>query len=332
MNNPSSNTMIPGDAVVSPGESPDPPPSRPTGTRRRKNLSERDRPLWMLIPGGVLMTVIIVVPLLLGVYMSLLNLDQYTLRKWVSAPFVGVANYVEALTRSDLLHSVWLSLSYSVIAMAVTLPLGIAAAIATQNTFKGRGLIRSVFLIPYVLPSFVVATVWRTMFQPDGVITSTLHSLGIEPGLFLNGPNSYWTLILVQIWASWPFIYLMALSGLQAVDHEVHEAAALDGTLWWSKLRYVIFPYLKGPLSLAILIGLLHHINNFTLPFVLFGMPAPQDVAVLPYLTYETSFQSFRFGLSAAMAVVSLILVAIPLFVYLRAVRLDDADSKEVRK
>lgn len=331
MNNASSNTLLPADAVPSSGETSVPPPDR-TSTPRRKNLSERDRPLWMLIPGGVLMTVIIVVPLLLGVYMSLLNLDQYTLRKWVSAPFVGVANYVEALTRSELLHSVWLSLSYSVIAMAVTLPLGIAAAVATQNTFKGRGLIRSVFLIPYVLPSFVVATVWRTMFQPDGVITSTLHTLGIEPGLFLNGPNSYWTLILVQIWASWPFIYLMALSGLQAVDHEVHEAAALDGTLWWSKLRYVIFPYLKGPLSLAILIGLLHHINNFTLPFVLFGMPAPQDVAVLPYLTYETSFQSFRFGLSAAMAVVSLILVAIPLFVYLRAVRLDDADSKEVRK
>ncbi|MFJ3958178.1 carbohydrate ABC transporter permease [Arthrobacter sp. NPDC090010] len=332
MNNSTSSTLLPGDAEASPGGGPARRPEKASRPGRRRELSERNRPLWMLIPGGVLMTVIIVVPLLLGVYMSLLDLDQYTLRKWVSAPFIGLANYVEALTQSELLHSVWLSISYSVIAMAVTLPLGVAAAIATQNTFRGRALIRSVFLIPYVLPSFVVATVWRTMFQPDGVITAALHSMGIEPGLFLNGPNSYWTLILVQIWASWPFIYLMALSGLQAVDHEVHEAAALDGTLWWSKLRYVIFPYLKGPLSLAVLIGLLHHFNNFTLPFVLFGMPAPQDVAVLPYLTYETSFQSFRFGLSAAMAVASLILVAIPLFVYLRAVRLDDADSTGGRK
>ncbi|MFE4541859.1 carbohydrate ABC transporter permease [Arthrobacter sp. NPDC056727] len=299
---------------------------------RRKGLSERNRPLWMLIPGGLLMSVIIVAPLLLGIYMSTLSLDQYTLRKWVSSPFIGIENFVEALTASPLLHSVWLSVSYSLVAMVVTLPLGIAAAVATQNSFRGRALVRSIFLVPYVLPSFVVATVWRTMFQPDGVVDSALGSIGIDAGLWLNGPQTYWTLILVQIWASWPFIYLLALSGLQSVDHEVHEASALDGALWWNKLRYVVFPYLKGPLALAFLIGMLHHVNNFTLPFVLFGVPAPADVEVLPILTYVTSFQSFRFGLSAAMAFVSLVLIAIPLFIYLRAVKLDDAETPGGKK
>jgi multiple sugar transport system permease protein len=299
---------------------------------RRRGLSERNRPLWMLIPGGALMIIIIVVPLILGIYMSTLNLDQYTLRRWISSPFIGVENFVEAVTSSPLLHATWLSISYSLLAMVVTLPLGIAAAVATQNAFKGRAVVRSIFLIPYVLPSFVVATVWRTMFQPDGIVDRGLGVVGIDSGLWLNGPQTFWTLVLVQIWASWPFIYLLALSGLQSVDHEVHEASALDGALWWNKLRYVIFPYLKGPLSLAFLIGMLHHINNFTLPYVLFGVPAPSDVEVLPILTYVTSFQSFRFGLSAAMAFVSLVLIAIPLFVYLRAVKLDDAESPGAKK
>lgn len=302
------------------------------GQRRRRMSSEKNRPLWMLIPGGALMVIIVVLPMLLGIYMATLNLDQYSLRRWVSAPFIGAENFVEALTGTPLIRAIWLSVSYSLVAMIITLPLGIAAAVATQNAFKGRGIVRSVFLIPYVLPAFVVATVWRTMFQPGGIIDNALQGIGIESGLWLNGPNSYWTLIIVQIWASWPFIYLLALSGLQAVDHEVHEASALDGALWWNKLRYVVFPYLKGPLSLAFLIGMLHHINNFTLPFVLFGLPAPSDVEVLPLLTYVTSFQSFRFGLSAAMAFVSLVLVAIPLFVYLRAVKLDDAETPGVRK
>lgn len=302
------------------------------GQRRRRMSSEKNRPLWMLIPGGTLMVIIVVLPMLLGIYMATLNLDQYSLRRWVSAPFIGAENFVEALTGTPLIRAIWLSVSYSLVAMIITLPLGIAAAVATQNSFKGRGIVRSVFLIPYVLPAFVVATVWRTMFQPGGIIDNALQGIGIESGLWLNGPNSYWTLIIVQIWASWPFIYLLALSGLQAVDHEVHEASAIDGALWWNKLRYVVFPYLKGPLSLAFLIGMLHHINNFTLPFVLFGLPAPSDVEVLPLLTYVTSFQSFRFGLSAAMAFVSLVLVAIPLFVYLRAVRLDDAETPGVRK
>lgn len=304
----------------------------PAGGGRRRGPSERNRPLWMLIPGGLLMTIVIIVPLILGVFMSLLDLDQYTLRKWIAAPFIGFANYIEAVTQTELFHAVWLSVSYSFIATVLALPIGIAAAVATQNAFRGRAVVRSVFLIPYVLPSFVVATVWRTMFQPQGIVDHGLGVFGIDPGLWLNGPNTYWALIFVQLWASWPFVYLLALAGLQSVDHEVHEAAALDGALWWTKLRYVVFPYLKGPVSLAFIIGMLNHINNFTLPFVLFGIPAPHDVELLPVLTYVTSFQSFRFGLSAAMAVVSLILILIPLFIYLRAVKLDDAESQGGRK
>lgn len=301
----------------------------PAGGRRRRSLDRRSRPLWMLLPGGILMLVIIVVPLIVAVVMSTLDLDQYTLQSWLQAPFVGLGNYVEAVTASPLLRSIGISVSFAVIAAVITMPVGLAAALATQNRFRGRALVRSLFLIPYVLPAFVVGTLWRTMLQPGGVVDSVLGAAGLHPGLWLNGPLSYWSLILVQIWTSWPFFYLLVLAGLQAVDHEVHEAAAIDGATWWIKLRYVILPYLRGPILLALLIAFLHNINAFTLPFVLFGVPAPQDVDVLPVLTYVTSFQSFRFGLSAAMAICSLVLIAIPLFVYLRAVKLDTGEEEQ---
>ncbi|MEU4215839.1 sugar ABC transporter permease [Actinoplanes sp. NPDC026623] len=290
--------------------------------KRRRGVTERQRPLWLLAPGGALMTVIIVIPLLLAVYLSLIDLDQYTLRRWLQAPFIGVQNYVEAF-QSGLPHSMWISVSFAVIATIATVPFGVAAAVATQNRYRGRGLVRAVFLIPYVLPSFVVATVWRTMLQPDGIVNTLLARVGADGGLWLSGPASYWTLILVEIWAAWPFIYLMALAGLQGVDGEVHEASAIDGADWWPKLRHVILPYLRGPVLLACLLATLSHINNFTLPFVLFGAPAPDSVNVMPMIVYVTSFQSLRFGLSAAMAIVSLLLIAVPLFAYLRALRLD---------
>jgi multiple sugar transport system permease protein len=270
----------------------------------------------------VLMTLIIIIPLLLAFYISLTDLDQYTLRRWLDAPFIGLNNFVEAF-QSGLPRSIWISVSFAVISTVVTVPLGVAAAIATQNRYRGRGFVRAVFLIPYVLPSFVVATVWRTMLQPDGIVNSLLDKVGVTGGLWLSGPKSYWTLILVEIWAAWPFIYLMALAGLQSVDGEVHEASAVDGANWWPKLLHVILPYLRGPLLLACLLATLNHINNFTLPFVLFGAPAPDSVNVMPMIVYVTSFQSLRFGLSAAMAIVSLLLIAIPLFIYLRALRLD---------
>jgi multiple sugar transport system permease protein len=276
----------------------------------------------MLLPGGVLMTFIIVLPFLIGIWISLTDLDQYTLRRWLSAPFLGVANYVASLG-GGLPSAIWISISFALISTIVTIPIGVAAAIVTQNKYRGRALIRAIFLIPYVLPSFVVATVWRTMLQPDGIINGLLNKVGISDQLWLSGPTSYWTLILVEIWAAWPFIYLLSLSGLQSVDGEVHEASALDGVSWWPKLRHIVLPYLRGPVALACLLATLNHINNFTLPFVLFGAPAPEAVNVMPMLVYVTSFQSLRFGLSAAMAIVSLIIIAIPLFVYLRAVRLD---------
>jgi multiple sugar transport system permease protein len=300
------------------------PPATSSRDGAGERVSRRQRPLWMLIPGALLTLVVIVVPLLTAAYISLTDLDQYTIREWLRAPFVGIGNYTEALTDSPLLHAVAVSAGYSAIVTVITLPIGVAAALATQDRFRGRGLVRSVFLIPYVLPAFVVGTVWRVILQPDGVVNSWL---GTDRTLWLNGPKSFWALIIVQTWASWPLIYLLAVSGLQAVDPDVHEAAALDGAGWWAKLWHVIFPYLRGPVSLALVIAFLHNVNNFTLPFVLFGIPAPHDVETLPVLTYVESFQSFRFGLSAAMAVLSLLLVAVPIVAYLRAVRLTTGEE-----
>ncbi|MFC4948038.1 carbohydrate ABC transporter permease [Pseudonocardia sp. GCM10023141] len=293
------------------------------GTRRPGRTDNRGRPLWLLLPGGVLIALVIIIPAVLALWMSLLALDQYSLRQWLSAPFIGIANYVETFVSSRLLHGVWVSVAFGVLTTALTIPIGVAAALAVHTRFRGRGLVRSAFLIPYVLPSFVTATIWRTLLQPSGAVNGLLDRLGIDGGQWLVGDRSFWTLVLVDTWTAWPFVYLLALAGLQVIDRETHEAAALDGASWRQKLRFIVLPALRGPLSLAVIIATLSHINNFTLPYVLFGSPAPRPVEVLPMLTYTTSFETFRFGLGSAMAILSVVLIAIPLFVYLRAVRLD---------
>lgn len=283
----------------------------------------RDRPLWPLAPGLGLIGVVIAVPFAVAVAVSLLDLDQYTFRQWLSAPFVGLDNYVEAVTSTALPHAVWVSVSAALLATAAAVPLGVTAAVVTHNRFRGRAAVRSVFLVPYVLPAFVVGTVWRVILQPAGVADHTLARLGIVAPLWLNGPASYWTLVAVQVWSAWPLVYLLTLAGLASIDPQLYEASALDGAGWTATLRSVVLPLLRGPVTLAALITALHVFNAFTLPYVLFGVPSPRDVEVLPVLTYVESFQNFRFGLSAAMAMVSLALIAVPLLVYLRAVRLD---------
>lgn len=277
----------------------------------------------MLIPGAVLLTVIVLIPLALAIWMSLLGLSQYTIRQWLGAPFVALENYVVVVTQTQFFQSLAVSIGFAVIATVLSVPIGVAAAIVTHNVFRGRAVVRSLFLVPYVIPSFVVATIWRTIMQPGGVWTGALSAFGIKSDLWLNGPNAFWTLVIVEIWASWPFIYLLTLAGLQTIEHQVFEAAALDGVTWRTQLRSIVFPNIGGPVALACIVSVLSHINNFTLPYVLFGIPAPNNVQTLPFLTYIQSFTVFRFGLGAATAVLSLVLLAIPLIVYLRMLRLD---------
>lgn len=281
----------------------------------------------MMLPGLGLMALVIVVPFVVAVIISMLDLDQYTFRSWLSAPFVGLGNYTEALGGPRLLHAIWISVSVAVLATVVAVPLGVLGALSTQDRFRGRGLVRSLYLLPYVMPAFVVGTVWRVILQLDGVANHGLALFGVDGGLWLNGPKAYWTLVVVQTWSSWPLVYLLTLAGLQSIGNELHEAAALDGADRLAKLRYVILPLLRGPISLGAIITVLHVVNAFTLPFVLFGVPSPHDVEVLPVLTYVEGFQNFRFGLSAAMAVLSLLLILLPLLAYLRAVRLDTGDE-----
>src|SRR5687767_203164 len=119
-------TRTAGDAPVATAAGRDPAgrePPDPAG-RRRRGVTERQRPLWLLIPGGTLMTLVIGIPLLLAFYISLIDLDQYTLRRWLEAPFIGLDNFTEAF-ESGLLNSVWISVSFSVIATVATVPLGV---------------------------------------------------------------------------------------------------------------------------------------------------------------------------------------------------------------
>src|SRR3569623_1833061 len=101
-------------ATLAAGPGPAAPAPGARRERRRRGVTERQRPRWMLIPGGILMTLIIVIPLLLAIYISLIDLDQYTLRRWLDAPFIGLQNFTEAF-QSGLLHSIWISVSFAVI-------------------------------------------------------------------------------------------------------------------------------------------------------------------------------------------------------------------------
>ncbi len=291
--------------------------------------------MWLMWPSIALLVVIIGIPLLIAIYISFLNLDQYTLRSWLHAPWVGLANYVTALTAGNVigasaLTSLGVSLAFSLLTTLVNTPIGILAALTVNTNFRGRTLVRSLYLVPYVIPTFVTALVWRQMFlNGTGLVDHSLAAIHVANinTYWLLGPNSFWALVIADVWASWAFIYIMVLAGLQSISHEVYEAADIDGANAWQKLTRVVLPQLRTILGLALLLSTLYHFNNFTLAFVMFGTPPPIQADVLPLNIYVSSFQLFNFGLGGAMAVITLIIMLIPGFLYLRATRIGEVTA-----
>src|SRR2546425_2036203 len=143
-----------------------------TAVLRRERVKGRalgGRPMWLVWPSIVLLVVIIGIPLLIAIYISFLSLDQYTLRSWIHAPWVGLSNYVTALTAGNVigasaLVSLGVSLAFSLLTTLIITPIGILAALTVNTTYRGRTVVRTLYLVPYVIPTFVTALVWRQMF------------------------------------------------------------------------------------------------------------------------------------------------------------------------
>lgn len=306
-------------------------PTSPLQKHRRQG-GRNGSVYWMLYPSLFLLLVIVVLPFFLSIYTSFTKLDQYTIGDWLNAPFVGIENYVAALLNGNALgasalESVFVSVAFSVGTTVFLTPIGIIAALLVNKSFVGRRWIRALFLLPYIMPVFVNAITWRLLFMTKwGLVDRLLSSLHIASNntLWLIGPHSFWAMVIADVWASWPFLYLMVLAALQGISDELYQSAMIDGASRIRAFLSITLPMLRPILGLALLLSTLNHFNNFTLPFVMFGTPPSPSADVLPLNVYVTSFQTFNFGLGAAMSIITLILMMIPAIFYIRMLRLGE--------
>lgn len=289
------------------------------------------RPVWLSWPLLALLALIVVLPSLIDIYISFLRVNASTIGHWATAPFAGIANYSSALTTetvtaSSALQALWSSVSFACLATIITTPFGFAIALAVHNRFAYRSFFRSIFLIPYVVPTVVTAIGARLAFaNGTGLVDRIIGALHIGSAntCWLIGPRAFWAMLFTEVWAVWPFIYIMTLAGLSALDTDLLEAAVVDGAGYVGKLRHVVMPQVGGVLLLAMLLATIFHLGNFTLPFVMFGQAPPANVSVLPLDIYFRAFGEFAYSLAAATAVLMVLVLAIPAYVYLRMTKLD---------
>jgi multiple sugar transport system permease protein len=299
---------------------------------RRGTLRAREARLaWLLTsPTGLIVFGLILFPVIFSVWISFHDVTLRNLNDVFRAPFVGLKNYRNVVNDFAFKFQSWrpwgaavTSVVYSFLATALTVLLGLGAALLLNRPFRGRGLARAVFLFPYVAPIVSVAFVWRWILdpRPSGVVNDLLLRLG-----WIDVPQGYLStrglaLVLVVVFTAWryfPFAMLMILARLQAIDRTLYEAAGVDGANLWHKFRHVTLPELRFVLGAIFLLRLIWTFNKFDDIFLLTG--GGYGTNVLPVLTYQFSFRAFNFGKGAANAMILLSILVVFMAVYARTV------------
>jgi multiple sugar transport system permease protein len=316
------------DTITAPGDAPPRVPGKP---RQRRHLRGRKvLPYVLLVPALIAELAIHVIPMLVGVWMSLLHLTQFFIRNWTAAPYGGLTNYRVAMdvngpVGKDLLHSFFITVAVTALVVSGAWLFGLAGAVLLDRPFRGRGALRTLFLVPYALPVFTAVITWRFMFQRDTgmvntVLSDELHVTHGHP-FWLLGGNSFAALVIVNIWRLWPFAFLTLTAGLQSIPGDLHEAAAIDGAGFLRRLRSVTLPLLRPVNRVLLLVLFLWTFNDFNVAYILFDLP-PASADVISIHIYDASFITWNFGLGSAMSVMLLAFLLVVTLGYLGIGRL----------
>ncbi len=301
-----------------------------TKTRGWKRPSPRRHRLlpYLLLAPAVLMELLIhIVPMLVGIWISFVKLTKFYIANWSEAPYAGLGNYRLALDFNSsigagLLKSFLVTLGFSLLAVLSAWGLGMMAAVALQQPFRGRGLVRTIFLVPYALPAYAGILIWNFMLQRDTglvnhVLVDNLNLLGGDRPFWLLGGNAFASVVTVAVWRLWPFAFLTLMAGLQSIPTELYEAASVDGANNLLQWRHITLPSLRPVNMVLVLVLFLWTFSDFNTPYVLFGTAQPPAGDLISFHIYNASFLTWNFGSGAAMSVLLLLFLLAVTAVYL---------------
>ncbi|HEX3925847.1 MAG TPA: sugar ABC transporter permease [Streptosporangiaceae bacterium] len=280
--------------------------------RRRRPVRPRLTPYLLVLPAVVFELLVHVIPMAAGIWMSFVKLTEFFVTDWLAAPFAGLHNYSVALDfhgplASEYLTSFGYTLAFTVLVVGLSFGFGLLVALVLQRGFRGRGTLRTLFLVPYALPAYVSIITWKFIFQRDNglfnQVLSDLHLIGSPRPFWLLGGHAFFVLVLVAFWQQWPFAFLMTMAGMQSIPEDLYQAAAIDGAGTWQQARHVTLGLLKPINSVLVLLLFLWTFREFNTPYVLFGAAPPVPADLLVVHIYSTSFVQLNFGLGSAMSV-----------------------------
>jgi multiple sugar transport system permease protein len=276
-------------------------------------------PYAFLLPALAITTLVVLLPAARTFWMSFTDLILY---RPDAQRFVGLGNFVKAL--SDEVF--WISLRQSVLwvslAVGLQFALGFVTALLLNQSFWWRSVARALIVIPWALPSVIIGLMWTWMLDFNlGVLNDMLLRLGLiaKPVAWLAEPDlAFYCVVVTLVWQGFPFFAVTILAGLQSIPTDQLEAAEIDGATRWQRLRFVILPGLADIIMTALLLRIIWVANSLDIILLMTGGGPGYATHTLPLYAFQKAYSSMEYGYGAALAMILTALLMAIVATYVR--------------
>jgi trehalose/maltose transport system permease protein len=299
----------------------------PRRSRRRRSALQRKqtRLAWlMLAPALVIIALVAFYPLGRTVYQSFTN-EQF-LAGLQPTKWVGLENYRTLIHDAVFRHSVWVTVKFTVITVSFEFVLGLIIALVVNSSFKGRGVMRAVMLVPWAIPTVISAQMWKWMYDD---VFGPINDLGVRthllshPVAWISQPNTaLWAVAACDIWKTTPFVALLLLAGLQVIPQDLYEAADVDGASKWHQFWRITLPLLRPAILVTLVFRTLDALRVFDVFYVFFG--ARLDTQTMAIYTQSTIVSAGNVGYGAAMSVAIFLIIGMFVVIYTTVLRVQE--------
>ena len=259
-----------------------------------------------LLPALIFMIIITQLPFLVTLGISFMNWNAYYPDE---IGFNGLDNYRRVLTDANTRSAIVVTVILTVAVVLISLVLGLLIALLLDRQFRGRGVVRTMMITPFLIVPVAAALLWKhALFNPEyGLFNGVLRWVGNlfgqnwpQPDWISQAP--LWAIIAALVWQWTPFMMLILLAGLQSRPLDVIEAAGIDGASKWAIFRYMTLPHLRQYLELSALLGSIYVVQNFDAVFTITA--GGLGTANLPYIIYQTFYTAHDYGRASAAGVI----------------------------
>jgi len=256
------------------------------------------------MPAFLVMAMVVFYPFLYNIVISFSNMNLTHFREW---RIIGFANYVNVLSDSTFWYYLFKTLLWTFINVFFHVTIGVFLALVLHKNIKGKSVFRTLLILPWAVPQYITALTWRGMFNSEyGAVNLLLDRyLGFTIPWLTTEWGAFTACLITNIWLGFPFMMVIALGGLQSIPDELYEAAEIDGSSWYFKLKNITIPLLKPVMVPAITLGFIWTFNNFNVVWLVSNGGEPSDKThILVSWVYKAGFTYFRMGYAAAFSMV----------------------------